>query len=165
MTAFLYEIIATADVLRAARAPDGSQALRFDREWQLLTAVERCGNAPSFSHLARLLGVSRQAARNFALTAVKANLVKLLPASHDQRVWLVALTPAGRRAIEAQQMPAFSWAFALLREFELAKMRAANRVLYALRRRLESDERARVAARQFGSGSPFTNAISPRTWR
>ena len=146
MTAFLFEIVAAADALRAARAPDGSQALRFDRQWQLLTAVERYGNAPTFSHLARLLGVSRQAARDFALTAAKANLVELLAASHDQRVWLVALTPAGRRAIDAHRMPAFSWAFALLKDLEPAKLRATNRVLHALRRRLESDERDRRRA-------------------
>lgn len=146
MTAFLHEIIATGDALREARALDGSPALRFDRQWQLLTAIERCANAPTFSSLGRSLGISRQAARDLALAAAKADLIQLRPASHGHRVWLVALTPAGRRAIEAHRMPAFSWAFTLLKNLEPDKMRAANRVLYALRQRLESDERERRRA-------------------
>jgi hypothetical protein len=58
-TAFLHEIVGAANCLREARAFDGSPALSHGRQWQLLHAIERCGSAPTFSDLARALGVSR----------------------------------------------------------------------------------------------------------
>jgi DNA-binding MarR family transcriptional regulator len=136
MTAFLYEIVAVADALRDARAFDGSPALRFDRQWQVLTAIERCGGAPTFTDIGRRLGVSRQAARDFVRAAATAGLLELFPVVHDGRVWQAALTPAGRRAIEAHRMPAFAWVFTLLKGLEPAKMRATHHVLHVLRRRL-----------------------------
>ena len=95
-TAFLHEIVMTADALRDARAFDGQSAMHFDTSSRLLRAIERCGGAPTFTDLGRLLGMSRQAARGHALTAVKAGVVELFQAPDDRRAWQVVLTPAGR---------------------------------------------------------------------
>jgi DNA-binding MarR family transcriptional regulator len=132
-TAFLHEIVGAANCLREARAFDGSPALSHGRQWQLLHAIERCGGAPTFSDLARALGVSRQAARGFALAAEKAGVIELFPAPEDRRAFQVALTPAGRRMLEAQRMPDFAWLFTLLNGLEPAAMRSASHVLRVVR--------------------------------
>jgi hypothetical protein len=51
-TAFLYEIVRTADALKEARGFDGDPALYFSARWRLLRAIERHGGAPTFAGLA-----------------------------------------------------------------------------------------------------------------
>src|SRR5262245_30823091 len=58
-TAFLHEIVMTADSLKAARAFDGESAMHFETRWRLLRAIERCGGAPTFTDLGRLRLASR----------------------------------------------------------------------------------------------------------
>ena len=106
-TAFLHEIIRAADCLRDASTFDGASALQLGPRWRLLRAIERCGGAPTFSDLGRLLDMSRQGAREQALEAAEAGVVELFPAHDDRRALQVMLTPAGRRALEAQRMPRF----------------------------------------------------------
>jgi DNA-binding MarR family transcriptional regulator len=93
-TAFLHEIIMTADALREARAFDGDPAMHFDPISRVLRAIERCGGAPTFTDLGRLLGISRQAARGHALEAATQGVVELFQAPDDRRAWQVALTTA-----------------------------------------------------------------------
>ena len=147
-----------------------SSALHFGPRWRLLRAIERCGGAPTFADLGRLLEISRQAAREQALKTAEAGLVELFATPDDRRVLQVMLTPAGRRALERQRMPDFAWVFTLLNGLEPSAMRETNHVLRVLRLRLERYQRemrrvARLASGQRGIGSPFKNAMSPRTWR
>jgi len=146
-TAFLHEIVNVADALREARAYDGEPALRLDRQADLLRAIERCGGAPTFSDLGRLLRVSRQAARKLALAAARRGVVELFTAPDDRRALQVALSPRGRRVLEAQRMPEFPWIFTLLGGLEPDAMRSTSRVLRVIRLRLERDaaERRRAA--------------------
>lgn len=97
-TAFLHAIIEAADRLREARAFDGTPALALDARFVLLREIERCGGAPSFADLGRLLGVTAPAARAQALAAERAGVVELFPSPDDRRLIQVALTPAGRLA-------------------------------------------------------------------
>src|SRR5437773_6021267 len=83
-TAFVHAIIETADRLREARAFDGSRALPLDAPSDLLRAIERCGGAPSFADLGRLLRISRASARDSALAAAAAGVVELLPCPDDR---------------------------------------------------------------------------------
>jgi DNA-binding MarR family transcriptional regulator len=180
-TAFLHEIVRTADCLQEAKAFDGEPALFFGARWRLLRAIERSGGAPTFSDCARSLRISRQAARELAIKAARGGVVELLTAPDDRRVIQVALTPAGRRMLERQRMPQFSWVFTLLNGLDDDAMRETHHVLEVIRRRLErqaSDmrEAARAApaprngraprdADQRGIGSPFKKLMSPRTCR
>src|SRR5262245_63745027 len=84
-TLFLHEIVMTADALQEARAFDGEPAMHFETRSRLLRAIERCGGAPTFTDLGRLLGVSRQAARGHALDAVRAGVVEIFQAPDDRR--------------------------------------------------------------------------------
>jgi DNA-binding MarR family transcriptional regulator len=168
MTAFLHEIVAVADRLREARAFDGQAALRFDREWQLLAAIERCGGAPTFADLGRFLGVSRQAARTFALEAAERGTVELFAGVDDRRVWQVMLTARGRNVLETSRLPNLVWTLTLLNGLEPAAMRETTHVLSVVRRRLERyarEQRGARGARQTGIRSPLTNAMRPRTCR
>jgi len=149
--AFLYAILEAADRLREARAFDGSRAMSVEPRSDLLRAVERCGGAPSFSDLARLLRITRWAARERAIAAEEAGVVELFPARDDRRLIQVALTPAGRRLLEARRLPPLDWLFTLLNGLEPAAMRSTERVLRALAERLaryESEMRARDARRR-----------------
>ncbi len=139
--AFLYAIIEAADRLREARAFDGSRALPLDARSDLLRAIERCGGAPSFADLARLLRVSPPSARERALAAVAAGVVEIFPCPDDRRLIQVALTPAGRRVLEAQRLPALGWLFTLLNGLAPATMKSADHVLRVLSARLARYEK------------------------
>lgn len=145
-SAFLYEILRVADALRAARAADGTLVFEAGRRAQVLAAIARCGGAPTFADLARLLKISATAARTFALDAAAAGLVELFPSPDDKRAWQVALTPAGRAVVEARRMPEFGWVFTLLGGLEPGPMRDCEHVLRTIRLRLERDARERRRA-------------------
>jgi DNA-binding MarR family transcriptional regulator len=136
-TEFLHEVVRVADCLREARAFDGEPALHFGARWQLLRAVERSGGAPTFADLGRALNISRQAARENAIKAAAAGVIELFPTPDDRRTLQVALTSAGRRALEAQRMPQFGWVFTILNGLEPEELRRTNHVLNVIRRRLE----------------------------
>lgn len=145
-TAFLLEIVATADSLREARDFVGGSAMYFGTRWRLLRAIERCGGAPTFTDLGRLLKMSRQGARGHALMAAEAGLVELFPSPDDRRAWQVALTPGGRQALERQRMPPSDWLFTLLNGLEPKTMQSTHHVLRVIRLRLERYERDRRRA-------------------
>jgi DNA-binding MarR family transcriptional regulator len=131
----------TADSLKEARAFNGERAMHFEVRWRLLRAIDRCGGAPTFTDLGRLLGMSRQAARGHALVAERAGVIELFQAPEDRRAWQVALTPSGRRALEQHRVPQFAWVATLLNGLEPAKMRSTQHVLRVIRLRLERYER------------------------
>jgi DNA-binding MarR family transcriptional regulator len=153
-TAFLHAIVDAADRLREARAFDGSRALPLDRRSELLRAIERCGGAPSFADLARLLRISRPSARERALAAVAAGVVELFACPDDRRLIQVALTPTGRRVLEAQRLPPLDWLFTLLNGLTPAAMQSADHVLRVLSARLERYEKAMRAAHRARRGVP-----------
>jgi len=147
-TAFLHEIVMTADSLREARAFDGELAMHFDPISRLLRAIERCGGAPTFTDLGRLLGMSRQAARSHALNAVTRGVVELFQAPDDRRACQVAMTPSGRRTLERQRKPQLAWIFTLLNGLEPPPMRTTRHVLHVIRQRLERYENDLRAAKR-----------------
>jgi DNA-binding MarR family transcriptional regulator len=130
--------------------------MHFGARWRLLRAVERCGGAPTFAELARALKVSRQGARENAIKAAEAGVIELFPHPDDRRTLQVALTPAGRKALETQRTPQFSWLFTLLNGLEPEAMQATHHVVRVLRLRLEryADEirRARRPASAASAG-------------
>lgn len=67
--------------------------------------------------------------------------VELLACPDDKRLIQVALTPAGRRAREAQRLPPLDWVFTLLNGLTPAAMQATAHVLRVLAARLERYER------------------------
>jgi DNA-binding MarR family transcriptional regulator len=94
-----------------------------------------------------MLRVTRQSARARILAAEKAGAVELFPDPHDRRALQVALTPSGRRALEAHRLPGIAWVFTLLSGLEPSVMEATGNVLRVIRRRLEQHEREMKQAR------------------
>jgi DNA-binding MarR family transcriptional regulator len=152
-TAFLHEIVMTADGLRQARSFDGDPALYFGPRWTLLRAIERCGGAPTFSELGRLMRISKQAARGHALEAAQTGLVETFPAHDDRRALQVMLTPAGRHTVEARRVPDSVWLATLLNGLEPTAMREAHDVLRVMRLRLERYERYEKERRRISAAS------------
>jgi DNA-binding MarR family transcriptional regulator len=111
--------------------------MHFGARWRLLRAIERCGGAPTFSDLGRLLRMSRQGARGHALEAAHFGLVELFQSPDDRRAWQVMLTPAGRRALDRQRMPDSVWMYTLLNGLDPAVMHTTQHVLRVIRLRLE----------------------------
>jgi len=136
-TAFLHEIVMTADALRSARNFVGDPAMHFGFPWRLLRAIECCGGAPTFTDLGRLLRMSRQGARGHALEAAGAGLVELFQAADDRRAWQVMLTPAGRRALEARRTPDYAWMATLLNGLDPLARGSTEHILRVIRQRLE----------------------------
>lgn len=122
--------------------------MHFGTRSRLLRAIERCGGAPTFTDLGRLLEMSRQGARGHALMAAKAGLVELFQSPDDRRAWQVALSPRGRRALERQRMPPTDWLFTLLNGLEPSKMQSTQHVLRVIRLRLERYKRDLRPARR-----------------
>jgi DNA-binding MarR family transcriptional regulator len=145
-TGFLFEIVNAADCLRAAKTFTADPALYLEPRWRLLRAIERCGGAPTFSDLGRLLKMSRQGAREQALPLVEDGLLELFRPPDDQRVWQVVLTPKGRRALASQRTPDTVWMFTLLNGLDPREMRATQHVLRVIRLRLEGYARDLSAA-------------------
>jgi DNA-binding MarR family transcriptional regulator len=135
-TAFLHEVVMTADCLIEARTFGGEPAMHFGYPWKLLRAIERCGGAPTFSDLGRLLRMSRQGARAYAPEAARTGLVERFQSPDDRRAWHVMLTPAGRSALEARRMPDSAWMLTLLNGLDPAAMHSTQHILQVVRRRL-----------------------------
>jgi DNA-binding MarR family transcriptional regulator len=148
-TAFLYTIVDTANRVRAARDFSGSPALRFDRGWALLQAIERCGGCPSIADVARLLRMTRQSAGELVRRAERTGAVELFAHPQDRRVIQVALSPLGRQTLETYRYPDIGWIFTLLNGLEAPRMRSTAHVLHVIARRLDryaSDFRASRSA-------------------
>src|SRR6187551_2833601 len=122
--------------------------MHFEPRSRLLRAIERCGGAPTFTDLGRLLGMSRQAARGHALKAAREGVVELFQAPDDRRAWQIAMTPSGRRTLEPQRKPQLAWIFTLLNGLEPSPMRTTRHVLHVIRQRLERYENDLRAAKR-----------------
>ena len=155
-TSFLYAIVVTANRLRAARNFDGDPALRLDARRRLLEAIERCGGAPTLTDLAKRLRMRRQSVREIVLAVERASQVEVFPDPDDRRALQVALTPLGRRTLDAHRLPDSTWTFTLLNGLDPASMKSITNVLHVVTQRLEGYARdmRRRAARRRGE-APF----------
>ena len=90
---------------------------------------------------------------------------RTVTAFDDRRVIQVALTPAGRRTLERQRMPQFSWVFTLLNGLD-DDLRESHHVLEVIRRRLERHaSNMSEAARAARGGADAISAASARRSR
>ena len=138
---FIREIAATAELMQKARGDDGELVFRTDARYRLLSALERIGGDPSISELARMLRISKQAARQGVIVAARAGLLELLPDPFDRRSIRIALTPRARHALASAHACEFSWVIALLSGLGTREMRLVAHVHRVIRRRLQRNER------------------------
>jgi DNA-binding MarR family transcriptional regulator len=111
--------------------------------WQVLGAIALSPAPLPVAHLARNMGLTRQAVQRLVNEMKADGLVRLAGNPHHQRAKLVLLTPAGKTAYDAATARQTPWASDLADGLTLKRIAGAAAVLKALRRRLEDEASAR----------------------
>lgn len=119
--------------------------------WQVLGAIALSPVPLPVAHIARNMGLTRQAVQRVVDDMRADGLVRLEPNPHHRRAVLVAMTESGetayRRAIERQER----WADALAVDLPPETVEAASTLLRTLQRRLDpSAQRSPAAAPSTG---------------
>jgi DNA-binding MarR family transcriptional regulator len=128
------------DVGDALSAPAGLTSAR----WQVLGVVEH-GPTP-VAQTARLMGLTRQNVQRIADSLAADGLLAYQPNPHHQRAKLMALTPAGRAALDVVQARHAVWANHIAQQPALANTARLLAELQALRTCLEDDQHTRPEA-------------------
>lgn len=107
--------------------------------WQVLGAIDAAAAPMPVAHIARAMGLSRQAVQRLANEMEADGLLVFAPNPHHERAKLVLMAEAGevafRRAMRKQQR----WAAALIVGISPNKLEEAIATLRALRSKLEED--------------------------
>lgn len=99
--------------------------------WQILGVVDHA--AAPVSHVARTMGLSRQAAQQTADSLEKEGFVAWMPNPHHKRAKLVSITAKGREALKAVERRHAAWANQIADRLGEQTLRAALTALRATR--------------------------------
>ncbi|WP_245293223.1 MarR family winged helix-turn-helix transcriptional regulator [Mongoliimonas terrestris] len=108
--------------------------------WQVLGAIAYAPQPLPVAHIARNMGLTRQAVQRLVNEMAADGLLDMAPNPHHRRAKLVILTAAGHAVFEAAMARQKPWAEALGRDLTAADIDGARRVLAALRSRLLLDD-------------------------
>lgn len=136
------------DLLAAGDALVGDLGLTSAR-WQVLGAAALSPVPLPVSHLARNMGLTRQAVQRLVDEMCKDGLLRLDPNPHHRRAMLVTMTEAGEAAYRAASERQERWADALAAGLPPESIEAACILLRELQRRL--DQPATPAATEHAS--------------
>lgn len=106
--------------------------------WQVLGAIDLSPSGLPVAHIARNMGLSRQAVQRLVNEMAMQNLVQFLPNPHHQRAKLVVMTANGRTVFDSAMDRQRPWADALARGLSADEISAAVVVLRHLRNKLQS---------------------------
>jgi DNA-binding MarR family transcriptional regulator len=112
-------------------APSGLSSAR----WQILGVVDH--GAATVAHVARTMGLTRQSVRQTADALARDGLIKHVDNPADRRARLIALTPAGRRALRQVEARHAVWAERLAADLDPAAVQATLAGLRDLAARLQ----------------------------
>lgn len=105
--------------------------------WQVLGVVD---HAPvTVAHVARTMGLKRQSVQQTADALVRDGFVVQRDNPHHRRARLIALTPAGRRALRAVEARHAAWANRLATRVDLDALRATVAALHDAEHLLQPD--------------------------
>ena len=105
--------------------------------WQVLGAIALGPHPLAVAHIARNMGLTRQAVRRLVNEMVADGLLRLDDNPHHRRARLVVMTTAGHAAYAAAMALQTPWAEALGQGLPTTDIEAARRLLLAIRRRLD----------------------------
>lgn len=108
--------------------------------WQVLGAVALSPTPLPVAHLARNMGLSRQGVQRIANELEAGRLIQFAPNPHHQRAKLIVLTEQGRDLYEAAAARQGPWAARLAAGLSAEEIKAATRLLRAVRSRLEAGQ-------------------------
>jgi len=118
--------------------------------WQVLGAMAESETPQPVAHIARTMGLTRQAVQRIANDLEQQGLIRFAPNPHHERAKLAVMTDAGRRAFETAMERQAPWANKLGKGIRLDDLATAVRVLQEMRSRLESNAKSERQDR--GSG-------------
>src|SRR5215510_16592878 len=104
--------------------------------WQVLGAIALSPVPLPVAHLARNMGLSRQAVQRLANEMERDGLVRFAPNPHHERAKLVQLTDAGEHAFAAAGARQAPWANGLAKGLSTERIEDARVLLRAIRERL-----------------------------
>lgn len=125
-------------LLAAGDALVGDLGLSSAR-WQVLGAIDGSAVPLPVAHIARNMGLTRQAVQRSVDDMRADGLVRLEENPHHRRAMLVVMTPEGRAACARASERQKTWARDLATGLAPAHVAAAGALLHELRRRLEGD--------------------------
>lgn len=106
--------------------------------WQVLGAMGMAPTAMPVAHIARNMGLSRQAVQRLVNELAAQNLVQFAPNPHHQRAKLIVMTTKGKAVFDATMARQGPWADALATGLVAQEIDTALRVLRTIRERLQS---------------------------
>ncbi|HVM78164.1 MAG TPA: MarR family winged helix-turn-helix transcriptional regulator [Stellaceae bacterium] len=113
--------------------------------WQILGAIVAAERAQPVAWLARDMGANRQNVQRIINDLQKEGLVAFETNPHHRRAQLVALTDKGRRAFDAAMRLQAPWIDGLSEGLSVKDIQTMQRVIGALRQKLESNETIEAA--------------------
>lgn len=116
-------------------APFGLTSAR----WQILGAIVHADRPQPVAWLARDLGANRQNVQRIVNDLHHEGIVTFEPNPHHKRAHLVVLTEKGREVFEAAINAYYPRVKALAEDFSLKDIQTAQRVVAALRDKLEGE--------------------------
>jgi len=105
--------------------------------WQVLGAIALSPIPLPVAHIARNMGLTRQAVQRLTNEMERDGLVRYAPNPHHQRAKLVLLTPRGKSAYDAAMKRQRPWAISLANGLSIKRIEAATAMLRTIRQRLE----------------------------
>jgi len=100
--------------------------------WQVLGSIVHADTAVTVSHIARNLGVSRQAVQRVTNDLVREEFMIYGANPHHKRAKLVLLTGKGKRVYKKVDKKYNRWANATSKAFELTELQSVRQSLQAL---------------------------------
>ena len=111
--------------------------------WQVLGAVALSSMPLPVAHIARNMGLTRQAVQRLANEMERDGLVRFGPNPHHQRAKLVLLTPRGKAAYDAAMKRQGPWASSLSNGLSIEQVEATTETLRVIRQCVEDRSRQR----------------------
>jgi DNA-binding MarR family transcriptional regulator len=144
VTELILEVFrSNGSLLAAGDAIVGDLGLTSAR-WQVLGAIALSPVRLPVAHLARNMGLSRQAVQRLSNEMAADGLVRFTDNPHHQRAKLVVPTARGQAAYDAAMARQGPWARQLGKGLSISEIEAATAVLRRMRRKLEDDPRSEV---------------------
>ena len=113
--------------------------------WQVLGAIALSPIPLPVAHIARNMGLTRQAVQRLVNEMEGGGLVSFEPNPHHQRAKLVLLTPRGKAAYDAAMKRQGPWANSLSNGLSMEQVEAATETLRVIRQGVEGRSRQRKA--------------------
>jgi DNA-binding MarR family transcriptional regulator len=114
--------------------------------WQVLGAIALSPAPLPVAHIARNMGLTRQAVQRLANEMERDGLVRFGANPHHQRAKLVLLTSRGEAAYAAAMKRQGPWASRLAAGLTAAQIEAATATLRGIRRRLDRTQKGHTDA-------------------